>query len=273
MQTLTTIKQLQEFRKSLVGSVGFVPTMGALHNGHKSLIDSSIKQNDFTMVSIFVNPTQFAPNEDLDKYPRSVTQDLQMCEDCGVSAVFLPESTQLYSDDEITLNPPKLMGYVLEGFIRPSHFSGVLQVVLKLLNLTMPHNAYFGRKDAQQVLIIKQLARQFFLSTNIIDCPIVRDSDGLALSSRNIYLSSTERQNALSLSKSIKAVELSVKNGLDDTKKLRDIALQELKNVQIEYANFFNHKLEPQTRIQNGNSIFLVAAKVGNTRLLDNAWL
>ena len=155
MQVLQSIKELKAFRESLgVQSVGLVPTMGALHKGHLSLISESSRHNAHTIVSIFVNPTQFGQNEDLSTYPRTLEQDLALCENLGVSAVFAPSVEEMYaSDDEIAILPPKMMGYVLEGFDRPTHFAGVLQVVLKLFMLTRPHKAYFGKKDAQQVLI------------------------------------------------------------------------------------------------------------------------
>ena len=176
---------LARFRSGLGESVGFVATMGALHKGHLSLIEKSLQENTHTIVSIFVNPTQFGENEDFGSYPRTLEADLALCEKAGVSAVFAPSVEDMYSTDEITFNPPKNMGYILEGFDRPTHFAGVIAVVLKLFMLIKPRKAYFGQKDAQQVLILQKMVRDLFLDIEIVPCEIVRDDDGLALSSRN----------------------------------------------------------------------------------------
>ena len=165
-QLITTIQDLIAYRQNLSQHerVGFIPTMGALHEGHLSLISTSKQKDTHTFVSIFVNPTQFAPNEDFSKYPRNIQKDYDLCEKNGVNVIFAPQISEMYpSTDEITLNPPKNMGYVYEGFIREGHFSGVLAIVLKLFNLIRPHYAYFGQKDAQQLLIIKKLVSDFFL--------------------------------------------------------------------------------------------------------------
>lgn len=262
-------------RSRLEGSVGFVATMGALHKGHLSLIEKSLQENQHTIVSIFVNPTQFGENEDFGNYPRTLESDLALCERAGVSAVFAPSVEDMYSTDEITFNPPRNMGYILEGFDRPTHFAGVIAVVLKLFMLVKPHKAYFGQKDAQQVLILQKMVRDLFLDIEVVPCEIVRDDDGLALSSRNIYLSAKEREIALCISRTITLVKKHIDNGEKNVDKLKVIALESLKQsgTTLFYADFFNRELKPIAIIEKQNSIFLVALKVGKTRLLDNLWI
>lgn len=263
-------------------SVGLVPTMGALHNGHKSLIVESKKRDFYTIVSIFVNPTQFGANEDFASYPRTLDSDLQVCKGAGVSAVFVPSAEVLYADmaqnatqsglDEVGFLPPKSMGYVLEGFDRPTHFSGVLQVVLKLFNLARPTRAYFGKKDAQQVLIIQKMVRDFFLPLEIVPCSIVRDFDGLALSSRNVYLSQSEREIALCIPRTIELLQEKIAQGMHDISTLESLARENLKATHIFYAKFFDRNLRRLESLQKDKSIFLLSARVGHTRLLDNFW-
>lgn len=276
MQILKSIEALRVFRESVgAQSVGLVPTMGALHKGHISLISESMHRDAHTIVSIFVNPTQFGQNEDLSTYPRTLEQDLALCESLGVRAVFVPSVEQMYpSDDEITLLPPKTMGYVLEGFDRPTHFAGVLQVVLKLFMLTQPHRAYFGKKDAQQILIVQKMIADLHLPIELVMCPIVRDDDGLALSSRNVYLSPQERTQALCIPQTIRCVESAIAGGMYEVKELKNLAYESLRSQKLEvfYAYFCDHNLAPITRICEGKSLFLLAVRVGKTRLLDNLW-
>ncbi|RDU60743.1 pantoate--beta-alanine ligase [Helicobacter marmotae] len=274
MKVISTIEEMRAYRRSLSQSVGLVPTMGALHAGHISLMRASLAQNAHTIVSIFVNPTQFGANEDFDSYPRDMQKDLALCEQSGVSAVFAPSVEEMYSEDEITLNPPKAMGYILEGFDRPSHFAGVLQVVLKLFNLTQPHHAYFGQKDAQQVLLIQKMVRDLFLPIVIVPCPIQRDSDNLALSSRNVYLSEQERKRALCIPSTLMAIQNEIDKGHYEVAFLESIVQSGLSDVdRIFYAGFFSHSLKPIKKIVKGESIVLIAARVGQTRLLDNLWI
>lgn len=266
---------LARFRSGLGESVGFVATMGALHKGHLSLIEKSLQENTHTIVSIFVNPTQFGENEDFGSYPRTLEADLALCERAGVSAVFTPSVEDMYSTDEITFNPPKNMGYILEGFDRPTHFAGVIAVVLKLFMLVKPRKAYFGQKDAQQVLILQKMVRDLFLDIEIVPCEIVRDDDGLALSSRNIYLSAKEREIALCIPRTIALVEQHIKNGEMSVDKLKALALESLtqSGTTLFYADFFNRELKPIAVIKKQESIFLIALRVGKTRLLDNLWI
>lgn len=279
MRLLRTIKEVRDFRIGCQ-SLGLVPTMGALHNGHKSLMQESLANNSHTLVSIFVNPTQFAPNEDFDTYPRDLQKDLEFCENLGISAIFAPNIEEIYpldshslsARDETTLNPPRTIGYILEGFSRPSHFAGVLQVVLKLFNLTNPTRAYFGKKDAQQVLLIQKMVRDLFLPIEIVPCEIVRDVDGLALSSRNVYLSPKERESALCIPKCINLIASQIQNDIKNVATLESMARECLCKVELEYASFYSRTLKPIQEVQKTKSIFLIAAKVGKTRLIDNLW-
>lgn len=269
---LKSIDELKKWRSELRGSLGLVPTMGALHAGHLSLIQSSIAQNSHTLLSIFVNPTQFGANEDFDKYPRNLESDIALAQ--GVDAIFAPEISEMYpSQDEITLNPPKLMGYVYEGFHREGHFDGVLQIVLKLFSLSLANKAYFGQKDAQQLLIIQKMVKDFFLPIQIVPCPIVRDNDGLALSSRNIYLSETQRKTALKIPQTLQKIKTLIQDGEQETAKLYAFGMQELQGLQVDYLAFCDHSLREIHLIIPNQTLILLTARVGNTRLLDNLWL
>lgn len=269
---LKTIEELKEWRKTINAPLGFVPTMGALHAGHLSLLKASMAQNPHTLLSIFVNPTQFGANEDFGKYPRTLQADIALAQ--GVDAIFAPESKEMYkSDDEITLNPPKLMGYVYEGAIRKGHFDGVLQVVLKLFNLTSPTRVYFGQKDAQQLLLLQKMVKDFFLPLEIVPCPIVRDEDGLALSSRNIYLSKEEREIALRIPQTLQKISHLINKGEKDVETLHAFGMKELEGMQVDYLAFCNHALEPLEQIIPTQTLILLTCKVGNTRLLDNLWI
>lgn len=275
MQVLTTIQELKDFKKSLIhqDTLGLVPTMGALHKGHQSLMQKSTQQNTHTIVSIFVNPTQFGPTEDFNKYPRTLEKDCEICQKLGVSAVFAPQITEMYQkEDEITLNPPKSMGYVFEGFVRENHFNGVLQVVLKLFNLIQPHFAYFGQKDAQQLLILKRLVQDMFLPLTIIPCETIRDADGLALSSRNIYLSEEERTIALEIPKALQKMETLFKQGCNSSKELIAQAKTCISHVELDYFTITDYNLHITSTPKHNEAIALIAGKVGKTRLLDNLW-
>lgn len=275
MRQISTIAEFLEWRESLDSAkVGFVPTMGALHKGHQSLITKSVSENAHTIVSIFVNPTQFGANEDLSTYPRTLSADLELCKRSDVSVVFTPSIKEIYPYDEaIKILAPNSMSYVLEGASRPGHFDGVLQIVLKLFNLVRPNKAYFGKKDAQQLLLIKQMVRDLFLPIEVCACDIVRDDDGLALSSRNIYLTSSQRQLALAIPKSLFAI----KRAFDDSEmsfdKLAQIALEILKDIEVEYLCACDYNLKRIDTIIQNQSLILLTAKIGKTRLLDNLWL
>jgi len=272
MELLKTPQKAQEYRNSLKGSVGFVPTMGALHEGHLELIKKATKENDYVIVSIFVNPTQFLPGEDLDKYPRKLQADLEICKRAGVDAVFTPTPENMYSEDEILIKAPKIKGYILEGFFRPGHFDGVLQVVNKLFNITKPTRAYFGKKDAQQLYLINQMVKNFFFDIEIVPVDTVREKDGLAMSSRNVYLSPEERKRALSISKALKrAAKLSSKTS--NIEEIKKEMLEVLDVDKLQYIAFVDRDFNYIDKIIPGNTIILIAAYVGNTRLIDNIWI
>ena len=272
MQVLKTIEELQNIRKNITSTVGFVPTMGALHNGHISLIKKAREENDIVIVSIFVNPTQFLVGEDLDKYPRKDEADKKICEMCKVDYVFMPEISTMYSKEEVLIKAPN-KSFALEGKTRPGHFDGVLQVVLKLFNLTHPTNAYFGKKDAQQLSLIQQMVKNLFLNINIIPCDIVRENDGLAMSSRNVYLNEQQRKDALLISKSLyNAASLIGKNELRSEKIIEK--MHETMNIlDVEYVSVVDRQFNEIKAIEKNNTIILVVARLGNTRLLDNIWL
>ncbi|MBE0496017.1 MAG: pantoate--beta-alanine ligase [Campylobacterales bacterium] len=273
MKIVSQPEELVHFRHTLQGSVGFVPTMGALHNGHLSLIKRSIAENDHTVVSLFVNPTQFLPSEDLSTYPRRQEADLKLCKLAGVDAVFMPESGHMYSLVEPTLCAPETLGYALEGLRRPGHFDGVLRVVLKLFNLTQPTRAYFGKKDAQQLYLIQNMVRTFFLPITIVPCDIVREEDGLALSSRNAYLSPQEREDALKLSKALKHASRLVIQKEFHAKVLECTMLDTLAPLHVDYARVLRRDFTPLERVELGNTLIAIAAYVGSTRLIDNLWM
>ncbi|MFK5882555.1 MAG: pantoate--beta-alanine ligase [Sulfurospirillum sp.] len=266
-------KELMGYTKNLKGSIGFVPTMGALHRGHLSLIENSTRNNDFTIVSIFVNPTQFLPGEDLDKYPRREEADKKICKLAGVNALFLPTKEKIYSTIEPKILAPSQKSYILEGMERPGHFDGVLRVVLKLLNVVNPTRVYFGKKDAQQLYLVQNMCRSLFLHAEVVPCEIIREDDGLALSSRNIYLNKEERKEALNISKSLKLASKAMMKGEFDSKKLKNLMQETMKNLKIEYIEIVDRDFNKIDKISLQNSIILVAAKVGNTRLIDNIWV
>jgi len=278
MIIVNSIEALFRETKKFKGSVGFVPTMGALHKGHLTLIRQARKENDFVVVSIFVNPTQFLEGEDLDAYPRKEEADSKICELAGVDVIFMPTPDMMYESDELSITAPAVRGFILEGTKRAGHFDGMLQVVMKLLNLIAYNKptdfrAYFGKKDAQQLALIEQMVRNYFINVQIVPCDIVRDADGLALSSRNIYLSKEERIKALSLSRSLKkATEMIMKQELN-VQNIKEEMRAVLFDVDIEYVVLVNRHFEAIEEVEIGNTIILVAASVGKTRLIDNLWL
>ena len=270
-----TIKELQKAKRNFKGSIGFVPTMGALHKGHLSLIQQARNENDIVIVSIFVNPTQFLEGEDLDSYPKREEADKKICEIAKVDILFMPNIGEMYEDDELNISAPAIRGYILEGEKRPKHFDGMLQIVMKLLNLSSSKNAYFGKKDAQQLALITQMVKNYFIPCNIIACDIVRDDLGLALSSRNAYLSEDDKKEALKLSSSLYYATKMIISG----KKESDIIIKEIENIlkgdniKIEYISIVSREFKPLEVVEMGNSIILIAVFIGNTRLIDNIWI
>jgi len=274
MVIVRTIEALQEAKNVLSGSIGFVPTMGALHHGHLSLIQQAKKENDHLIVSIFVNPTQFLEGEDLDAYPRKEEADTKICELAGVDILFMPTIDAMYEDDELCIGAPAIRGYVLEGEKRPGHFDGMLQVVMKLLNLSGADNAYFGKKDAQQLALITQMVKNYFMDVNIVPCEIIRDDNGLALSSRNVYLQGEEKTRALCLARSLKRATKMVMAGelnVEVIKKEMFTVLEE--TDQVEYVAIVDREFNALDVVEIGNTIILVAAWIGKPRLIDNLWI
>ncbi len=269
-----TIEALQEAKKVLSGSIGFVPTMGALHHGHLSLIRQAREENEHLIVSIFVNPTQFLEGEDLENYPRKDEADRKICELSGVDILFMPTIDQMYEKDELCIGAPAIRGYVLEGEKRPGHFDGMLQVVMKLLNLSSASRAYFGKKDAQQLALISQMVKNYFMDVEIIPCDIVRDDNGLALSSRNVYLDTEEKQRALALSKSLKRATKLVMAGELNVTVLKEEMFKVLKETdEVEYVAIVDREFNDLKEVEIGNTIILVAAWVEKLRLIDNLWI
>jgi len=271
MKIITNPYELQKELKNK--NIGFVPTMGALHQGHLSLIKKARDENEIVVVSIFVNPTQFLAGEDLDKYPKKFEADAKICELSGVDYIFAPQIEDMYNDnDEVLIKAPKIKGYILEGHFRPGHFDGVLQIVLKLFNIVRPKKAYFGKKDAQQLALIKQMVKNLFLNIEIIEGETIREKSGLAMSSRNVYLSEDEKKRALSISKALKyAAKISVneKNCKVLEKEMRKI----LEVDKIQYIAFVDRDFNFINTIEHKNSIILFAGYVGNTRLIDNVFI
>jgi pantoate--beta-alanine ligase len=274
MVIVQTIEALQEAKKTLSGSVGFVPTMGALHKGHLSLIQQAREENDHLIVSIFVNPTQFLEGEDLDAYPRKEEADRKICQLAGVDILFMPSIDAMYEEDELSIGAPAIRGYILEGEKRPGHFDGMLQVVMKLLNLSGATNAYFGKKDAQQLALIRQMVKNYFMDVNIIPCEIVRDDNGLALSSRNVYLDDEEKARALCLVNSLKRASNMVISGERNVEMIKKEMLDVLKEAdRVEYVAIVDREFNALETVEIGNTIILVAAWIGKPRLIDNLWI
>lgn len=273
MKIISNPLELKEYLKELKGSMGFVPTMGALHEGHISLIKKARAENELVVVSIFVNPTQFLQGEDLDSYPKRDDADKKICEIAGVDILFMPNTDSIYTSDEVSLQAPHVRGYVLEGATRPGHFSGVLTVVMKLLNIVNPTRAYFGKKDAQQLNLITLMVKQLYMSVEIVPVDTVRASDGLALSSRNAYLSEEERKEALKISASLHLASIYIGKGISDVNEIKSKMRELLYPLEVSYVEILNRDFENITEVEIGNSVILVEAIAGTTRLLDNIWV
>jgi pantoate--beta-alanine ligase len=256
--------------------ISFVPTMGALHEGHLSLMRVAKEKGDFLVVSIFVNPTQFGPNEDFNKYTRDLKGDIEKVSEIGVDVVFFPDVNEIYPEGFETYVEVQELQKPLCGQFRPGHFKGVTTVVLKLFNIVKPDIAVFGEKDYQQLLIIKKMVRDLHLEIEIIGMPIIREEDGLALSSRNAYLSHEDRARALALSQSLREIEKRFKEGNKNTNDLVQYGIEILNKssiTDIDYLEIRNgHTLESKKEAQPGDLV-AIAARIGNTRLIDNTKL
>lgn len=281
MKLVKTVAELREeiAAAKLAGkTIGLVPTMGALHEGHASLIKAANMENDFVVVSVFVNPTQFGPNEDLEAYPRTLDADCKLAESMGADIVFAPSAKEMYpSEDmtwvEVTGNVTK----VLCGRSRPIHFRGVTTVVSKLFNLAQPDRAYFGQKDAQQVEVLKRMVKDLFFNLQLRIMPIVREADGLAKSSRNTYLSASEHEAALVLSRSLKKAQERFTAGEKDAAVLTEAVRAEITAEpmsDIDYVEIYRlPELQPVDGPLTGSNLLAVAVKFGTTRLIDNVIL
>ena len=257
--------------------IGFVPTMGYLHSGHMSLIKRAKQENDLVVVSVFVNPTQFAPGEDLESYPRDIEKDYKNSVEAGADIIFNPESSEMYSEESSTFVTVEgdITGKLC-GRSRPTHFKGVTTVVAKLFNIVKPTNAYFGQKDAQQVAVIEKMVRDLNFDIDIIACELVREEDGLAMSSRNIYLSEEERAQALVLSKSLFKVKDMFLSGERNTSILKDFLLSSINTsnlADIEYIEVLDAKNLCEIDIIYRKTLVALAVRFGNTRLIDNIYL
>lgn len=265
-------EQVKEWRKQGL-SVGLVPTMGYLHEGHKSLMDCAVAENDRVVVSVFVNPMQFGPKEDLASYPRDFTRDSALCEETGVALVFHPQPEEMYHEGFSSFVDMNTLTGGLCGKTRPIHFRGVCTVVSKLFHIVMPDKAYFGQKDAQQLAVIRHMVSDLDFGIEIVGCPIIREEDGLAKSSRNTYLDEKERQAALILSKSLKEGKALVDAGETDAGKVRQVITEKLESeplAKIDYVEVVDwNTLEPVDRIE-GPVLAAIAVYIGKTRLIDN---
>ena len=273
MRTVITLTDLRSLRLSFLGKVGLVPTMGYLHEGHLSLIRRARAECDHVVVSIFVNPTQFGPKEDLSKYPRDLDRDLGLIEPLGTDLVWIPTAESMYPKGYQTWVEVETVTRPLEGAMRPGHFRGVTTVVAKLFNGVQPHRAYFGQKDAQQATAIRQMTRDLNFPIEIVVCPIIREPDGLAMSSRNVYLDPEERKAATVLYRSLNAAKNVYENGERDAEKLRQIMREVIASeplAQMQYVSCADYDTLEELETVTGKTLLSMAVFLGKTRLIDN---
>ncbi len=278
LHTIAEVReQVKEWKKQGL-TVGLVPTMGALHNGHKSLIEKSVAKCDKTVVSVFVNPIQFCPGEDLDKYPRTLDEDTKLCDTIGADIVFAPSPAEMYPDAQMLSNdfltyviPPFFYVNKLCGKSRVGHFDGVCTVVNKLFNIVQPDFAFFGEKDRQQLIILKKMVKDLNIPVDIIPCPIVREESGLALSSRNKYLSANGKKEALVLSKILNNIKICYNKGIKDINALKETAYSMLnENHSLEYLEFRDKNNLEEKETADSDTIVFIALRVEDVRLIDN---
>lgn len=273
------VKTIEELRSIIKGwrkeglTVGLVPTMGYLHEGHKSLIVKAVSENDRVVVSDFVNPTQFGANEDLSSYPRDIKRDAALCEEAGAALIFHPEPEEMYFPDNCTFVDMDKLTKGLCGKTRPVHFSGVCTVVSKLFNIVTPDRAYFGQKDAQQLAVIRRMVRDLNFDITIVGCPIVREADGLAMSSRNTYLNEEERRAALILHKSLTLGEKMIKAGEKDAAKVKAAMVKNMETeplAKIDYVEIVDAETLENVDTIEAPILAATAVYIGKTRLIDN---
>ncbi len=277
MHILKTIKDMQAFSNALKAkgkTIGFVPTMGALHEGHMSLLRRSTEENDVTVASIFINPAQFGPGEDFNRYPKDHKSDMEKLSTLSVEAVFLPDVAEIYPKGFSTFIYVGGIGNLLCGASRPDHFNGVATVVTKLFHIAMPDRAYFGQKDFQQTVVIKKVVRELGFDINIVVCPIIREDDGLAMSSRNSYLSDEERKSALLLNKALQYGETLIVSGKEgDISAVKDKMKALLASdplVKIDYVEIVGPQYLEKLQEVRVPAAICIAVNIGNTRLIDN---
>lgn len=254
-------------------TIGFVPTMGCLHQGHLSLIEEARKENDKVIVSIFVNPLQFGPTEDFSRYPRSLEKDLEGCKNFGADLIFTPSLNELLPEKNLIYVDVEILGNNLCGSSRPGHFRGVCTIVAKLFNILTPDKSYFGEKDAQQLAIITKMVKDLNFDTEIIPCPIIREADGLAMSSRNFYLTKEERKAATIISKSLLAAKSLLDQGERDSLSLKSFLIDNIKSeplANIDYVEIVDHSTLQLVDIIEKPILIAVAVFFGKTRLIDN---
>ncbi|MCL4273609.1 MAG: pantoate--beta-alanine ligase [Anaerolineales bacterium] len=273
MRTVSPLSDLRAARLSLKGTVGLVPTMGYLHEGHLSLVRQAKAECDHVIVSIFVNPTQFGPKEDLSKYPRDLERDLELLSSLGVDLVWNPSAEVMYPSGYQTWVEVEALTNPLEGAMRPGHFKGVTTVVAKLFNATQPDKAYFGQKDAQQAAVIRRMAVDLNFPLEVIICPTVREADGLAMSSRNKYLNEAERQAATVLFRALSAAKGLFENGERDAEALRRMMKEVIEAeslAQMQYVSCADYDTLEELDTVKGKALLSMAVFVGKTRLIDN---
>ncbi len=276
MEIIESIAELREAlraKKAYSKTSGFVPTMGYLHAGHESLMKKAREECDLVITSIFVNPTQFGPNEDFDKYPRDIQRDSELCRRAGVDIIFHPQPHEIYPRNASTWVEVDGMTNIACGAIRPGHFRGVTTVVAKLFNIIMPHRAYFGEKDYQQLQVIKRMTRDLFMPITIVPVPTIREADGLAMSSRNSYLSPTERQAARVMPRALQTARDAVESGIIDVSEIisrieKCVTGQQMATLQ--YAVIVDPETMEPLRVTTGEARLLLAILIGKTRLIDN---
>lgn len=278
MQVISSPEQVQSFllrQKQNGQTIGVVPTMGALHQGHLSLVQRARQESTLVVATIFVNPTQFGPGEDFEQYPRTLQDDLQQCEQAGADLVFTPKTDEMYGADAQTFVRVTELTQRLEGAHRPTHFEGVTTIVAKLFNITVPTIACFGQKDYQQQLIIRQMVKDLNFGVKIVTCPIIREADGLALSSRNRYLSETERNRALVLNRALRNAGQQAAGGVSPAQIAVEMQrrIHDEEGVELEYAVVADERTLQPVCEDTDSAVALVAARVGKTRLIDNAIL
>ena len=273
MMIVSTLDELRSARLLLDRKLGLVPTMGYLHEGHISLARRAKAECDYVVVSIFINPTQFGPNEDLSKYPRDLERDLHLLEDAGVDLVWTPTPEVMYPAGFQTWVEVEEMTRPLEGAQRPGHFRGVTTVVAKLFNAVQPTKAYFGQKDAQRAAVIRQMTKDLNFPIEIVVCPIVREPDGLAMSSRNVYLDADQRKAATVLYRSLSAAKIAYEKGERDAEKLRQIMKATIASeplAQLQYVSCADYDTLQELEKVSGKTLLSMAVLVGKTRLIDN---